>query len=67
MQLPYLVSNVVEILDPLPEDMIEEMGSAEVSDHKASVMNKTAVVKTTMRQVIFLYKKINIFRPYSCL
>lgn len=45
-QLPYLVSNVVEVLDLEPE--LEEDGSALDSSAKA---DKCAVIKTTQREV----------------
>jgi|EP01047_Picozoa_sp_COSAG01_P040688 26S proteasome regulatory subunit T5 len=49
-QLPYLVANVVEILDVEDED--EEDGGA--TDVDAQKKGKCAVVKTSTRQTIFL-------------
>ena len=52
--LPYLVSNVVEILDPLKDedgnDIIQEAGGAKQDE----AMGKSVVVKTTTRQTIYL-------------
>ena len=52
--LPYLVSNVVEILDPLKDedgnDIIQEPGGAKQDE----AMGKSVVVKTTTRQTIYL-------------
>jgi 26S proteasome regulatory subunit T5 len=50
-QLPYLVANVVEILD-LPEEDVEEDGMSIDLDSKRK--GKCVVVKTTTRQTIFL-------------
>jgi 26S proteasome regulatory subunit T5 len=50
-QLPYLVGNVVEILD-LPEDPDEEEGANR--DLDAARKGKCAVIKTSTRQTIFL-------------
>ncbi|KAJ3054793.1 26S proteasome regulatory subunit 6A [Rhizophlyctis rosea] len=51
-QLPYLVSNVVEILDMDPNDEPEEDGAN--IDLDAHRKGKCAVVKTSTRQTIFL-------------
>eukprot|EP00842_Homolaphlyctis_polyrhiza_P000740 jgi/Hompol1/1667/HPOL_005695-RA len=51
-QLPYLVSNVVEILDMDPNDEPEEDGAN--VDLDAHRKGKCAVVKTSTRQTIFL-------------
>lgn len=51
-QLPYLVSNVVEILDVEPEDD-EELEGGTV-DLDAQVKGKCVVIKTSTRQTIFL-------------
>lgn len=49
-QLPYLVANVVEIVDPYVDE--NEMGSAR--DSSALPEGKGAVVKTSTRQTVFL-------------
>ncbi|KAI8846963.1 P-loop containing nucleoside triphosphate hydrolase protein [Chytridium lagenaria] len=51
-QLPYLVSNIVEILDMDPNDEPEEDGAN--IDLDAHRKGKCAVVKTSTRQTIFL-------------
>ncbi|KAJ2515224.1 26S proteasome regulatory subunit 6A, partial [Coemansia sp. RSA 2049] len=51
-QLPYLVSNVVEILDIDPEGEEEEDGSNVDLDSQRK--GKCAVIRTSMRQTIFL-------------
>ncbi|KAI9102401.1 P-loop containing nucleoside triphosphate hydrolase protein [Phlyctochytrium arcticum] len=51
-QLPYLVANVVEILDMNPEDEPEEDGAN--IDLDAHRKGKCAVVKTSTRQTIYL-------------
>ncbi|KAI0243695.1 26S proteasome regulatory subunit 6A [Massospora cicadina] len=51
-QLPYLVGNVVEIMDVDPNDSDEEDGAA--IDLDASRRGKCAVIKTSTRQTIFL-------------
>jgi 26S proteasome regulatory subunit T5 len=48
-QLPYLVANVIEILDLQPEQ--EEDGSAMDTDAKST---KAVVIKTSTRQTVFL-------------
>ena len=51
-QLPYLVGNVVEILTLPKDDEEDEDGSAmDVDDHREG---KSAVIKTSTRQTIFL-------------
>lgn len=50
-QLPYLVSNIVEVLDIKPED--EEEDGANI-DLDAQRKGKCVVLKTTTRQTIFL-------------
>lgn len=52
-QLPYLVGNVVEILDPDPEDVGRDEGGAYV-DLDARRRGQGVVVKTSTRQTIFL-------------
>ncbi len=49
--LPYLVSNVVEILDP-PKESKQEAGAAK--DSSDAAQQKSVVVKTTTRQTIYL-------------
>jgi 26S proteasome regulatory subunit T5 len=49
-QLPYLVANVIEIVEPYTES--EEDGSAR--DSSAIPEGKGAVVKTSTRQTVFL-------------
>ena len=49
-QLPFLVSNVIEILDPTAEDFQEEEGAAANADLQGG-KGKTVVLKTTTRQV----------------
>jgi len=51
-QLPYLVGNVVEIMDVDPTESDEEDGAA--VDLDASRKGKCAVIKTSTRQTIFL-------------
>lgn len=51
-QLPYLVGNVVEVLDVKPDDDEEEDGAA--VDLDAQRKGKCVVLKTTTRQTIFL-------------
>jgi len=57
-QLPYLVSNVVEILDVTKEDQEEEQSEAAMDEYvnkaKEKGMDKCVVVKTSTRQTIFL-------------
>jgi 26S proteasome regulatory subunit T5 len=52
-QLPYLVGNVVEVLDIKPEDEDEEEDGAAV-DLDSQRKGKCVVLKTTTRQTIFL-------------
>jgi 26S proteasome regulatory subunit T5 len=52
MQLPYLVANIVEILDIKPEEESEEDGAATDLDSQRN--GKCVVLKTTTRQTIFL-------------
>jgi 26S proteasome regulatory subunit T5 len=51
-QLPYLVGNIVEVLDVQPEDEEEEDGAA--IDLDSQRKGKCVVLKTTTRQTIFL-------------
>merc|ERR1711998_427805 len=51
-QLPYLVGNIVEILDVQPDDEEEEDGAN--TDVDAQREGKCAVVKTSTRQTVFL-------------
>ncbi|KAJ1822845.1 26S proteasome regulatory subunit 6A [Coemansia sp. RSA 2599] len=51
-QLPYLVSNVVEILDMNPDDDEEEEGSNVNNDSQRK--GKCAVIRTSTRQTVFL-------------
>eukprot|EP00195_Chlamydomonas_chlamydogama_P011047 CAMPEP_0202890256 /NCGR_PEP_ID=MMETSP1392-20130828/725_1 /ASSEMBLY_ACC=CAM_ASM_000868 /TAXON_ID=225041 /ORGANISM="Chlamydomonas chlamydogama, Strain SAG 11-48b" /LENGTH=426 /DNA_ID=CAMNT_0049573793 /DNA_START=163 /DNA_END=1443 /DNA_ORIENTATION=+ len=51
-QLPYLVGNVVEVLDVQPEDVEEEDGAN--IDLDAQRKGKCVVLKTSTRQTIFL-------------
>lgn len=51
-QLPYLVGNVVELLDVEPEDGAEENGASVDLDSQRK--GKCAVIKTSTRQTIFL-------------
>ena len=50
MQLPYLVSNIVEIIDP--QDMEQEDGAT--ADMDAERKEKAVVIKTTTRQTVYL-------------
>ncbi|GKY91142.1 26S proteasome regulatory subunit 6A [Mayamaea pseudoterrestris] len=52
-QLPYLVANVVEILEPDAEDGLEEE-DIDVTDVDANRKTRSAVVRTSTRQTIFL-------------
>ncbi|KAL7562179.1 hypothetical protein ACA910_017730 [Epithemia clementina (nom. ined.)] len=51
-QLPYLVANVVEVLEPDAEDGLEEEEGGDASD--AVAKTRSAVVRTSTRQTIFL-------------
>eukprot|EP01136_Pigoraptor_vietnamica_P026815 Opistho-1_new@82288 len=51
-QLPYLVGNIVELLDIDPNDQAEEDGAN--VDLDAQRKGKCAVIKTSTRQTIFL-------------
>lgn len=51
-QLPYLVSNIVEVLDVQPDEDEEEDGAN--MDLDAQRKGKCVVLKTTTRQTIFL-------------
>lgn len=51
-QLPYLVGNIVEILDSLPEEE-EEEGSSMDADRQTNP-GKSVVIKTSTRQTVFL-------------
>jgi len=55
-QLPYLVANVVEILEPDAEDGLEEeeIESGDALDADANRKTRSAVVRTSTRQTIFL-------------
>ena len=53
-QLPYLVGNVVEILEPDAEDGLEEEES-EVQDADSNRKIRSAVVRTSTRQVSSLF------------
>ncbi len=50
MQLPYLVSNIVEIIDP--QETEQEDGAT--ADMNADLKEKAVVVKTTTRQTVYL-------------
>jgi len=51
-QLPYLVANVVELIDSEPEEIEEDGSSMEVDAHPTG--GKCAVIKTSDRKTIFL-------------
>ena len=51
--LPYLVSNVIELLDVDPQDLGEEDGANVDLDSQRK--GKCAVIKTSTRQVIYLF------------
>lgn len=55
-QLPYLVANVVEVLEPDAEDGLEEeeKESGDATDVDAQRKTRSAVVRTSTRQTIFL-------------
>jgi len=55
-QLPYLVANVVEVLEPDAEDGLEdeEKESGDSTDVDAQRKTRSAVVRTSTRQTIFL-------------
>ncbi|KAG7371938.1 proteasome-activating nucleotidase [Nitzschia inconspicua] len=55
-QLPYLVANVVEILEPDAEDGLdeEEKESGDSTDVDTTRKTRSAVVRTSTRQTIFL-------------
>lgn len=52
-QLPYLVSNIVEVLDMDPEEEEEEDGAVSYQE-AGGKKSKAVVLKTTTRQTIFL-------------
>ena len=52
-QLPYLVSNIVEVLDMDPEEEDEEDGAVSYQE-AGGKRSKAVVLKTTTRQTIFL-------------
>jgi len=51
-QLPYLVANVVELIEPEPDDIEEDGSSMEVDANPSD--GKCAVIKTSDRKTIFL-------------
>ncbi|GAX22369.1 26S proteasome regulatory subunit T5 [Fistulifera solaris] len=55
-QLPYLVANVVEVLEPDAEDGLdeEEKEAGDATDVDANRKTRSAVVRTSTRQTIFL-------------
>lgn len=55
-QLPYLVGNVVEILEPEAEDGLEEEDAEEgaATDVNANRKTRSAVIRTSTRQTIYL-------------
>jgi len=55
-QLPYLVANVVEVLEPDAEDGLEEeeREAGDATDVDAQRKTRSAVVRTSTRQTIFL-------------
>eukprot|EP01083_Nonionella_stella_P262655 892945_1 len=55
-QLPYLVGNVVEVLEPEAEDGLEEEAEEEGAAHDVDANRKTrsAVIRTSTRQTIYL-------------
>lgn len=55
-QLPYLVGNVVEVLEPEAEDGLEEEDTEEggATDVDANRKTRSAVIRTSTRQTIFL-------------
>jgi len=53
MQLPYLASNVVEVIDPQEEG--EEDGAT--ADMNAELKEKAVVIKTSTRKVSFTYRE----------
>jgi len=55
-QLPYLVGNVVEVLEPDAEDGLEEEEKEEgaATDVDATRKTRSAVIRTSTRQTIFL-------------
>ena len=53
-QLPYLVSNVVEIIDPPKEDDNDDEKNESTMDEHIELNSKCVVVKTSTRQTVFL-------------
>jgi len=55
-QLPYLVGNVVEVLDPEAEDGLEEEDTEEggATDIDSTRQTQSAVIRTSTRQTIYL-------------
>ena len=51
--LPYLVGNVVEILD-VPDESTSEQGAAQNTSTSTAPNSKCAVIKTSSRQTVFL-------------
>jgi 26S proteasome regulatory subunit T5 len=55
MSLPYLVGNVVELLDAEEDDDADDTAGSGIADKSSSgTKGKCAVIKTTSRQNIFL-------------
>jgi 26S proteasome regulatory subunit T5 len=52
-QLPYLVANVVEVIDP-PKDDVDEVKDESIMDTGEQSESKAVVVKTSSRQTVFL-------------
>lgn len=53
-QLPYLVGNVVEVLEPDAEDGLDAEEDEAVTDVDANRRTRSAVIRTSTRQTIFL-------------
>lgn len=66
-QLPYLVGNVVEILDGEDPDEEEEEDGAAMNTATGSSQTKSAVIKTSTRQTVYLpipgLEDVNNLRP----
>ena len=53
-QLPYLVGNVVEVLEPDAEDGLDEEEAGGAEDVNAERKTRSAVIRTSTRQTIYL-------------
>lgn len=57
-QLPYLVANIVEVLEMNPEEDADDENDGAANDESTSCKGKCAVVKTSTRTVCLLQMKM---------